>query len=273
VPTAKKPSARRPPADFEKFLLEVLANGPLTVADLERKARAAGLLGQRQRATVSKPFKAAKKALGVRSVHQGFGRGATWFWELSADIPECKSKDHISEKPVAPIRETPVAPVILNSAVTHDLGSVNAGVGCPKGSLVVGVSFGPPPEFLDVNDVPRSWRDGVTWLTHRAVPRDIPPHIWPPFVTDCHRFIRDPDHGAMRAANLGWSALELFGCSRVNPLGYLNLAGLLWAIRGSRISRLHRDGAQIDEAINQPARAYDRRRMEPTRIVLPWLLP
>jgi hypothetical protein len=45
-------------------------------------ARTAGLLGERQRVTDSKKFKAAKKVLGVISRRDGFGRGGEWFWEL-----------------------------------------------------------------------------------------------------------------------------------------------------------------------------------------------
>src|SRR5262245_41305737 len=65
------------------FLNAVLADGPVAVAELEFKARAAGLLGQRQEITNSKLFKAAKKILRVRSKRTGFGRNGVWAWSCS----------------------------------------------------------------------------------------------------------------------------------------------------------------------------------------------
>jgi hypothetical protein len=65
-----------------KFLRDVLAGGPLRVPELDRLARAAGLLDERQRITHAKLFKAAKKSLGIRSVRNGFGSGGEWLWLL-----------------------------------------------------------------------------------------------------------------------------------------------------------------------------------------------
>ena len=49
---------------------------------LEVHARAAGLLGELQRVTNAKTFKAAKKKLGIMSRRDGFGRDGEWSWEL-----------------------------------------------------------------------------------------------------------------------------------------------------------------------------------------------
>jgi hypothetical protein len=51
---------------------------------LDGKARAAGLLGERQRITDAKAFKRTKKRLGVRSIRDGFGRSGLWLWQLPA---------------------------------------------------------------------------------------------------------------------------------------------------------------------------------------------
>src|SRR5450432_768458 len=57
---------------------------------------------------------------------------------------------------------------------------------------------------------------------------------------------RFSDEGwARRAADLGWDEVALFGCSPINPLGYLGIAGLLWNVAGGRIIRLRADGADI----------------------------
>ena len=50
---------------------------------LDGKARAAGLLGERQRITDAKAFKRTKKRLGVRSIRDGFGRSGLWLWPPS----------------------------------------------------------------------------------------------------------------------------------------------------------------------------------------------
>jgi hypothetical protein len=71
-------------SEIESFLKQALADGEKTVVALQEKARAAGLLGERQTITDSKSFRSAKAALGVRSHRIGFGRGATWFWALPA---------------------------------------------------------------------------------------------------------------------------------------------------------------------------------------------
>ena len=62
------------------FLHRALAGGALDVGELEMKARAAGLLGERQEIQHAKRFKKAKKALGIRSVRAGFGSSGNWVW-------------------------------------------------------------------------------------------------------------------------------------------------------------------------------------------------
>src|SRR6478672_6777192 len=46
------------------------------------RARATGLLGQRQSITHIKVFKRAKRSLGIRSVRTGFGARSRWLWQL-----------------------------------------------------------------------------------------------------------------------------------------------------------------------------------------------
>jgi hypothetical protein len=65
-----------------EFLRKRLARGPVLVSELEVAARAVGLLGDGQRITGAKPFKTAKKSLGIRSVRSGFGSAGVWLWLL-----------------------------------------------------------------------------------------------------------------------------------------------------------------------------------------------
>ena len=65
-----------------EFLRKALAGEALGVPKLDAMARAAGLIGERQRITNAKVFRRAKDALGIRSVRKGFGRNGGWAWEL-----------------------------------------------------------------------------------------------------------------------------------------------------------------------------------------------
>src|SRR5262245_30721715 len=65
-----------------EFLRKALAGKALGVPQLDIMARAAGLLGERQRVTDAKAFRRAKNSLGIRSVREGFGAGGGWVWEL-----------------------------------------------------------------------------------------------------------------------------------------------------------------------------------------------
>jgi hypothetical protein len=62
-----------------------LAVKAVGVPHLDAMARAARLLGERQRITDAKPFRRAKISLGIRSVRDGFGAGGGWLWELPGD--------------------------------------------------------------------------------------------------------------------------------------------------------------------------------------------
>jgi hypothetical protein len=60
-------------ASVANFLQRALVAGAIDVSQLEAMARAAGLLGKRQQIQHAKPFKKAKKSLGIRSIREGFG--------------------------------------------------------------------------------------------------------------------------------------------------------------------------------------------------------
>jgi hypothetical protein len=72
-----------------EFLRKRLGEGPVLVSELEATARAAGLLGNGQRITHAKPFKKAKKSLGIRSVRNGFGSAGEWFMDAQT-LPKVK---------------------------------------------------------------------------------------------------------------------------------------------------------------------------------------
>jgi hypothetical protein len=65
-----------------EFLRDALAADAVPVPELDEKARAKGLLGERQSITTAKVFKRAKKSLGIRSLRAGFGARSQWRWQL-----------------------------------------------------------------------------------------------------------------------------------------------------------------------------------------------
>ena len=60
--------SRRSEVLVTEFLRDALAVSALGVPELEARARAPGLLGERQSITHLKAFKRAKKSLGIRSL-------------------------------------------------------------------------------------------------------------------------------------------------------------------------------------------------------------
>jgi hypothetical protein len=72
----------RPSTSVADFLQRSLIGGAVVVPELEVKARAAGLLGERQQIQHAKAFKKAKKALGIRSIRAGFGSRGKWAWSM-----------------------------------------------------------------------------------------------------------------------------------------------------------------------------------------------
>src|SRR5262249_15932520 len=79
--------------DVIDFLRAALAEQPRPVTKVEASARAAGLLNEGQRITHAKAFKRAKRTLGIRSLHAGFGARSQWLWGLPREnTPSAKAE-------------------------------------------------------------------------------------------------------------------------------------------------------------------------------------
>jgi putative DNA primase/helicase len=72
-------------ADAVEFLTHVLANGPVKVTDIEKEAQAACLLGENQIIGQSKPFRSARKALGIAPYQPKGQKAGEWLWALPGD--------------------------------------------------------------------------------------------------------------------------------------------------------------------------------------------
>jgi hypothetical protein len=232
----------KPVADF---LRVSLANGALAVAELEARARAAGLLSERQQIQHAKRFKRAKKSLGIRSVRAGFGNTGKWTW-------------HLPPEAVRPVNELPVTP-----KVNLDLQERPAPIANTADRLPA------EPE----GRIPQQWGNAIARLDYDRALADVPLIRWRQFCEDCYAFISPSENWAERAATLGWDALALFGCYRTRPLDYFGRAGLLWAVNGGKLVELHRDWAVIERADDRSRRVHHRRSLNAANTILPWLGP
>jgi hypothetical protein len=243
-----------------------LADGPVAVTAIESKAREAGLLGPSQQITGAKLFKQAKKNLSVRSKRVGFGAVGGWHWEL----PET-ARSTVSQSPEEP--STKDAPPGLIYVETRS----NAEQSCAGVSADVRLPAVQPHELKaggiskihDVGGV-GAWIDGVAILDPNRPHAGIPPLRWRQFVDDCKKFLDPAEGRAEKAFEMGWFTFDLFGCHPSQPLAYLSIAGLLWAVNGGRILELHRGWAMIEHAHNGSRRNFDQRRPAKANLTLPW---
>jgi hypothetical protein len=229
-------------AAIADFLNHVLAGGALAVAELEAKARAAGLLGERQQIQHAKAFKKAKKQLGIQSIRNGFGSGGKWAWLMAPEAAievSLVGNSHLDTKE-------------QDSAVDAELR--NKRLAASQSRSIV-----------------EQWIEGVQRLDYLRCPTLVPLIRWHLFLGDCHSFLSPPENWAERAATLGWNALALFGCYRTRPLEHLGSAGLLWAISGGKLVELYRDWAIIERQHDKSRQVYHRRRQDEAQVTLPWI--
>ena len=215
------------------------------------------------RITEAKAFRTAKKALAIKSVRTGFGRGGHWAWRLAASPPDPKADGHLSGESNPPVSKPESLPAIIHGDADPSNGS---GVKLSSAAANTRLS----PEYGEIGGIPREWSESIGQLPFQTRPREVPAHLWNQFVADCTTFLHSTDNWARRAANLGWNRFSLFGCSRQSPVLNLGCAGLLWVLRGGLILRLYRDWAEYVQV--GTSRTYHRRRVDLAQLTLPWLL-
>jgi len=223
------------------FLLRSLVGGAVGVPELEVKARAAGLLGERQQIRHAKAFKKGKKALGIQSIRNGFGSAGKWKWLM-------------------PPQAAPEIGSVANSDLATNIQRPVRDSELPDKSFAA----------TESPSVVQQWLEGVQRLDYARSPTAVPLIRWRQFLGDCHHFLSSPENWTERAAGLGWDDLTLFGCRRTRPLEHLGSAGLLWAINGGKLVELHRDWAVIERAQDRSRQVHHRRRQDEARVTLPW---
>jgi hypothetical protein len=183
------------------------------------KARAAGLIGERQRITKAKTFKAAKRQLAISSVREGFGQQGQWFWSLPCPAPPQIGSGRLSATPSQPAQDTRGPSCEREGGATPI--TADAPVAVPEHQMVL------------------SWRSLVDRLQWGRPPAGTPRHWWPTFLSDCEYFLNS--HWATQAARLGWSTRDLFGSDPQHRPD-----GLLWAIAGGKLVEFYHDFAIIE---------------------------
>jgi hypothetical protein len=177
----------------------------------------------------------------------------------------------VSERPEQPAtKDVPAGAIYVERPPDPDQSCAEGitEVGFPPvrlpGSKTAGIS-----RIHDVGDV-ATWIEGVAILNPNRPAVGIPPLRWRQLIDDCKKFL-DPAAGlAERAFQLGWYSLDLFGCHPSQPLAYLGIAGLLWAVSGGRVIELHRGWAVIEHANNGSRRNFDQRRPPKANLTVPW---
>jgi hypothetical protein len=115
----------------------------------------------------------------------------------------------------------------------------------------------PQPE-----DEPAIWQAGLARLDPDLPPRDVPPRRWRQLIADCARLHSE---GVLeKAARLGWTALDLFGCDNSKPFARIDQMGLIWLICGWRVVMISADAA-ILEAPTGSRQTFRRKPGEPGR--------
>ena len=79
------PSMPPPGADADRFLSEMLANGPMRQVDVTQAAAAQGI--------ADRTLRRARVRLGVVATKHGFGAGSFWVWRLRQTARESASLD------------------------------------------------------------------------------------------------------------------------------------------------------------------------------------
>jgi hypothetical protein len=118
--------------------------------------------------------------------------------------------------------------------------------------------------------VEQGWVEGFSRLESARPPADVPLRRWVQVIDDFGRLV---DGGfAKKAAMLGWTGLDLFGCDREKPFARIDRQGLCWLIAGNRLIELSETGAII-ETWTGARQTWRRKPSEPGRVLAWELMP
>jgi len=227
------------------FLLGRLRNGPLAVTELDRRARSRGLVGK-EFIGQNKAFRTARKLLGIIA----FQQARKWHWRLP-QVPSCSTPDDPTGIP---------ATSADRSIATPEPASAAEGVAVHADTSVRRDPVDPTEAAVT------RWAEGIAKLDYSRPPHGVSALRWQTFISDAGTFMASI--WPARAAILGWTAADLFGFDKANPVERRDRLGLCWCCLGGQVIALHRDGATFSSRGTE--RYHARRRIDPRALRLPW---
>jgi hypothetical protein len=112
----------------------------------------------------------------------------------------------------------------------------------------------------------QGWVEAFARLDYARPPGDVPLRRWMQLIDDIARLL--DGEFIHKAARLGWTALDLFGCDPEKPFARIDQQGLCWLLAGNRLIDLSESGAII-KTWTGARQTWNRKSREPGR-VLPW---
>jgi hypothetical protein len=94
----------------------------------------------------------------------------------------------------------------------------------------LGAEASPSPHAPGI--VPVGWLAGLQHLNDMTCPVSVEPNRWLQLQGDANRFVAA---WGGKAAALGWSALDVFGCHPASPSSRYDYMGLVWMLASSEI--------------------------------------
>jgi hypothetical protein len=106
-------------------------------------------------------------------------------------------------------------------------------------------------------NIPVEWAEGAARLFAMPPPPLVPDRRWRELMISAALFL---DRWAPAAAELGWTAHDVFGCDPHRPVQRLDQHGLIWQLHGAAIVSMTAVGATVRTAAG-PVLSISRRAM------------
>jgi hypothetical protein len=119
-------------------------------------------------------------------------------------------------------------------------------------------------------EVPAQWAEGMRHLTAAECPAIVPMATWRSLSADSAYFVASPL--SARAAELGWSIADLWGCHATRPIDRLDCRGILWAVGGGELLAITADALIIRTEASARLRCQRPRPRSGEPVVMPWEL-
>jgi hypothetical protein len=113
--------------------------------------------------------------------------------------------------------------------------------------------------------VPRGWAEGFAALCTMPAPTGFSSERWARIVDAAGVFI---DKWASKAAELGWSDLDVFGCDPDRPAARFDAMGIVPLLERCEVIGLDENGADLLSRVGEVRQRYRRRPISPHAVPL-----